>query len=344
LIGFVALTPLVPADQERNPCQILLQVHMSANGMARPRSATYLLNRGREVTPHCHAGYSALVCCVTHRASRPVRSDTFRLVFSHMNRRIACLTALFATLTPRSVFAREGQVTVYAAASMKNALDDINAAFTKSTDIKVNASYAGSQTLVHLIEKGAPVDVFISADIDWMDYGIQKKVIKDDSCIYLLGNTLVLIASKDSKLGNVKISPGFNLAQLAGDGLIATGDVQAVPVGIYAKEALEKLGSWDAAAAKFIMTQNVREALARVVYGDASLGIVYATDAKVEPRVKIIGTFPVGSHRAIVYPAAATVTAKPEADTYLSYLHSEAAKAVFDKYGFSFLIRPLACR
>ena len=162
---------------------------------------------------------------------------------SHMNRQTVCLTAVFLTLSPPSVFAQEAKVTVFAAASMKDALDEINAAFTKSTGIKLDASYAGSQTLMHLIEEGSRADVFLSANTNWMDYGIQKKVIKDDSCFFLLGNTLVLIASKDSKLGNVTITPGFNLAQLAGNGLIAVGDVQAVPVGIYAKEALQKLGS-----------------------------------------------------------------------------------------------------
>src|SRR5262244_196830 len=277
-------------------------------------------------------------------ASRSVRSGTFQIGRSHMNRWTVCLTAVFETLSPPSVFAQEGKVTVFAAASMKDALDEINAAFTKSTGIKVDASYAGSQTLVQLIEEGSRADVLLSADINWMDYGIQKKVIKDDSCFFLLGNTLVLIASKDSKLGNVTIKPGFDLAQLAGNGLIAIGDVQAVPVGIYAKEALEKLGSWDAAAAKFTMTQDVRAALALVTQGVASLGIVYASDAKVEPRVKVIGTFPGDSHRTIVYPVAATVTAKLEADTYLSYLRSTTAvKAVFDKYGFIYLRRRLAC-
>jgi molybdate transport system substrate-binding protein len=167
-----------------------------------------------------------------------------------MNRWTVCLTAVFVTLSPPSVFAQEGKVTVFAAASMKDALDEINAAFTKSTGIKVDASYAGSQTLVQMIEEGSRADVFLPADTNWMDYGIRQKVIKDDSCFFLLGNTLVLIAPKDSKFGNVTIKAGFNLAQLAGDGLIAIGDVQAVPVGIYAKEALEKLGSWDAAAAK----------------------------------------------------------------------------------------------
>jgi molybdate transport system substrate-binding protein len=261
-----------------------------------------------------------------------------------MNRRTACLTVLFATMSPPSVFARDGAVIVFAAASMKNALDDINAAFTKSTTIKVAATYAGSSTLVQQIEKGASADVFVSADIGWMDYGIERKVIKEDTCIYLLGNRLVLIVQKDSKLGNVTIGPGFNLAQLAGDGRIATGDVRVVPVGIYAKEALEKLGLWDAVAAKFTMTENVRAALDLVARGEASLGIVYATDAKAESSVKIIGTFPVGSHPTIVYPVAETLTAQPETDTYLSYLHSAAAKAVFDKYGFFFLNRQIACR
>ena len=262
-----------------------------------------------------------------------------------MNRRTACLTALFATISPLAVFARDEAVNVFAAASMKNALDDINATFTKNTGIKVAASYAGSSTLVHEIEKGASADVFVSADIEWMDYGIERKVIKEDSCSYLLGNQLVLIVPSHSKLGNVTIGPDFDLAQLAGDGRIAIGDVRSVPAGIYAKEALEKLGSWDAAAPKIVMAQDVRAALALVAHEEASLGIVYATDAKIEPAVKIIGTFPPGSHPAIVYPVAATtLTTKPEADTYLSYLHSAAAKAVFDKYGFFFLKRLIACR
>jgi molybdate transport system substrate-binding protein len=150
----------------------------------------------------------------------------------------------------------------------------------------------------------------------------------------------VLIASKDSKLDNVTIGPGFDLAKLAGDSRIATGDVKVVPVGKYAKAALEKLGSWQAAAPKFAMMENVRAALTLVARGEAPLGIVYSTDAKVEPRVKIIGTFPADSHPAIVYPVAATVTAKPEANTYLSYLRSAAAKAVFERYGFVSLIPP----
>ena len=142
------------------------------------------------------------------------------------------------------------------------------------------------------IEQGAPADVFASADLEWMDYGAQKKLIKDDTRVNLLGNRLVLIAPKDSKIGNVTIGPGFDLAKLAGDGRIATGDVRAVPVGKYAKAALEKLGAWAAAEPKFAMAENVRAALTLVARGEAALGIVYETDAKVEPNVKIVGALP----------------------------------------------------
>ena len=259
---------------------------------------------------------------------------------SRISRFVTTVIAFFAILGAHFAAGQDKSITVFAAASMKNALDDINAAFTKSTGIKVAASYAASSALMKQIEQGAPADVFASADLDWMDYGSQKKVIKDATRVNLLGNQLVLIAPKDSKLDNVTIGPRFDLANLAGDGRIATGDVKAVPVGKYAKAALEKLGSWQAAAPKFAMTENVRAALTLVARGEAPLGIVYATDAKVEPGVKIIGTFPADSHPAIVYPVAETLTAKPETDTYLSYLRSAAAKAVFDQYGFVSLIPP----
>jgi molybdate transport system substrate-binding protein len=231
-------------------------------------------------------------------------------------------------------------LTVFAAASMKNALDDIDAAFTARTGIKVNASYAASSTLAKQIEQGAPADIFVSADTDWMDYAVGKKDINEATRVNLLGNSIVLIAPKDSKIGNVTIGPGFDLATLAGDGRIATGDVKAVPVGKYAKAALEKLGAWVAAEPKFAMADSVRAALTLVARGEAVLGIAYSTDAKVEPGVKIVGTFPPDSHPPIIYPVAATATAKPEANDYLGFLRSQAAKAVFEKYGFVYLIRP----
>src|SRR5882757_8872208 len=236
--------------------------------------------------------------------------------------------------------AQDKTITVFAAASMKNALDDVNAAFLKATGTKVVVSYGASSALAKQLEQGAPADIFASADLDWMDYSAQKKTIKDDTRVNLLGNKLVLIAPKDSKINTVAIGPGFDLAKLIGDGRITTGEITSVPVGKYAKGALEKLGIWAAVEKKFAMADNVRAALALVSRGEAVLGIVYETDAKVEPGVKIVGAFPADSHPAIVYPVAATVNAKPEAAAYLSFLRSGTAKAVFEQYGFTFLVRP----
>ena len=236
--------------------------------------------------------------------------------------------------------AQDNSLTVFAAASIKNALDDIDAAYTAKTGIKVAASYAASSALAKQIEQGAPADIFVSADTDWMDYSVNKKNINEPTRINLLGNSIVLIAPKDSKIDRMTIEPGFDLAKLAGHGKIATGDVKAVPVGKYAKAALENLGAWQAAEPKFAMAESVRAALTLVARGEASLGIVYATDARVEPGVKIVGTFPANFHPAIIYPVAATTTARVEAGGYLAFLRSSAAKTIFEKYGFTFLIRP----
>ncbi|MCA1377202.1 MULTISPECIES: molybdate ABC transporter substrate-binding protein [unclassified Bradyrhizobium] len=239
-----------------------------------------------------------------------------------------------------SAAAQDRTITVFAAASMKNALDEIDTAYTARTGVKFSVSYAASSVLAKQIEQGAPADVFVSADTDWMDYAIAKKTINEPSRVNLLGNSIVLIAPKDSKIDSVTIAPGFDLAKLAGDGRIATGDVKSVPAGKYAKAALEKLGAWPTAEPKFAMAESVRAALTLVARGEAVLGIVYSTDAKVEPGVKIVGTFPPDSHPAIIYPVAATSTAKPEANDYLAFLRSAAAKAILEKYGFKFLISP----
>jgi molybdate transport system substrate-binding protein len=236
--------------------------------------------------------------------------------------------------------AQHNSLTVFAAASMKNALDDIDAAYTAKTGVKIVASYAASSALAKQIEQGAPADIFVSADTDWMDYASRKKTIQESTRVKLLGNSIVLIAPKDSTVDHVAIGPGFDLAKLAGSGKIATGDVKAVPVGKYAKAALEKLGAWQAAEPKFAMAESVRAALTLVARGEATLGIVYATDARVEPGVKIVGSFPADSHPAIIYPVAATTTAKADAGDYLAFLGSSAARTIFEKYGFTFLIRP----
>ena len=235
------------------------------------------------------------------------------------------------------------QITVFAAASLKNALDDANAAFTKATGVKVTASYAASSALARQIEQGAPADIFISADLQWMDYVGERKLIKPDTRVNLLGNKLVLIAPADSKIAKVTIGQGFDIARLAGSDRIAVADVNAVPAGRYAKAALEKLGAWAAAGPKLAQAENVRAALAFVARDETPIGIVYETDAKAEPKVKVIGAFPDSSYPPVTYPVAETVTTTKQAvPQYLHFLRSPAAKAIFEKYGFSFLIRPVS--
>ena len=259
-----------------------------------------------------------------------------------MHRLIGLLVAaavLFGSAIP-SACAQEKNLTVFAAASMKNALDDVDAAYTAKAGVKIAASYAASSVLAKQIDQGAPADIFVSADTDWMDYAAKQKTINEATRTNLLGNSIVLIAPKDSQIDTVTIGPGFDLAKLAGTGKVATGDVNSVPVGKYAKAALEKLGAWEAAAPKFAMAESVRAALTLVARGEAVLGIVYATDAKVEPGVKITGTFPADSHPAIIYPVAATTNAGPQAPDYLAFLRSQEAKAIFERYGFTVLVRP----
>jgi molybdate transport system substrate-binding protein len=243
---------------------------------------------------------------------------------------------------PQPLVAQE-QITVFAAASLKNALDDTNTAFTKATGMKVTASYAASSALAKQIEQSAPADVFISADLQWMDYLADRKLIKPDTRVNLLGNKLVLIAPTDSKLATMTIGQGFDIATLAGDGRIAVADVKSVPAGLYAKAALEKLGAWRAAEPKLAQAENVRATLAFVARGETPIGIVYETDAKVEPRAKIVGTFPHGSYPPVTYPVAATTESKKAGVAqYLQFLRTPAAKAIFEKYGFIFLNKPVS--
>jgi molybdate transport system substrate-binding protein len=258
-----------------------------------------------------------------------------------MLRCLVAIAALLAACVPHGAVAQQS-VTVFAAASLKNALDDVDAAFAQTTGTNVTASYEASSSLARQIEAGAPADVFISADLRWMDYVAERKLIRPDSRTNLLGNRLVLIAPKDAKLDNVVIGPGFDIARLAGDGRIAVADVKAVPAGLYAKAALEKLGAWGAAEPKLAQAENVRATLAFVARGETPLGIVYATDAQIEPKVKIVGSFPDGSYPPVTYPVAAIADAKNKeaATRYLAFLHSTAAKAIFEKYGFSYLVKP----
>ena len=253
---------------------------------------------------------------------------------------LAAFAAAVTALVMQADAAEEKTITVFAAASMKNALDEVDNLFTKQSGIKVVASYAASSSLMKQIEQGAPADVFLSADIDWMDYGAKHNLIKNDSARKSARQSPGADRAEESKIGNVTIASGFDLAALAGSGRIATGDVRAVPAGLYAKAALEKLGIWSSVESKIAMAENVRAALVLVARGEAPLGIVYETDAKVDPSVKIIGVFPENSHPPIIYPVAMTKDAKPDAAQYLAFLITPEAKAVFERYGFRVLAKP----
>jgi molybdate transport system substrate-binding protein len=258
-----------------------------------------------------------------------------------VSRLIAAAALVAVALPATQASAQDASLTVFAAASMKNALDETDVAFSKATGVKVVARYAASSALVKQIEQGAPADVFISADLKWMDYAADHKLIKQDTRANLLGNVLVLIAAKNSNLDKVDLGKGFDIVRLVGDGRIAVADVKAVPAGLYAKAALESLGAWAAAEPKLAMAEDVRAALAFVARRRTSIGIVYETDAKIESFVKIIGIFPESSHEPITYPVAATAeTTNPVVSRYLYFLRSSSAKTIFERYGFSYLVKP----
>jgi molybdate transport system substrate-binding protein len=233
--------------------------------------------------------------------------------------------------------AQNRDILVFAAASLKNALDEAAAQWQRESGKKVVISYAASNTLIKQIEQGAPADMFISADLDWMDYGQQKGLIKPDTRSNLLGNRLVLIAPKDSNI-SANIQPGFDLAALLKGGRLAMGNVDAVPAGKYGKASLEKLGAWDGVKDKIAQAESVRAALLFVARGEAPLGIVYQTDAAADPTVKIVGTFPENTHPPIIYPIALTKeSTNPDAVAFLNFLRSPAARPAFERQGFTVL-------
>jgi molybdate transport system substrate-binding protein len=247
----------------------------------------------------------------------------------------AVLLATVLPLTPAR--AQGGDIVVFAAASLKNALDAVNAQWQKDSGKKASISYAASSALAKQIEQGAPAQMFISADLRWMDYLAQKNLIKPDTRSNLLGNRIVLIAPKD-KAQTVDIKPGLDLAKLLGEGRLAVANVEAVPAGRYAKAALEKLGVWASVSGKLAQAENVRAALFLVSRGEAPLGIVYQTDAAADPNVKIAGRFPVNTHPPIIYPIALTANAThPEAAQFLAFVKSAKAKPSFEAQGFTVL-------
>jgi molybdate transport system substrate-binding protein len=247
--------------------------------------------------------------------------------------RTALAAALIAVLP-----ARAADVTVFAAASLTDALKQVGEAYRHDTGRAVVFSFAASSALARQIEASSGVDIFVSADADWMDYLDRRGLIAHASRRDLLGNRLALIAPADSRIV-LGVKPHFDLAGALGAGRLALADPAAVPAGRYARAALTSLGVWDAVADKIVPAENVRVALAYVAHGEAPLGIVYATDAKAEPKVRVVATFPDDSYPRIVYPAALTKEAKPQARAFLAYLSGVHAKAIFEKAGFTLLAR-----
>lgn len=223
---------------------------------------------------------------------------------------------------------------VFAAASMRNALDEAATLYAARTGVRVTISYGGSSALARQIEAGAPADVFISADLAWMDYLEKKGLVQSATRRNLVGNRLVLVAPVKQPL-TLKIGPGFAIAQVLDGGRIALAEPNSVPAGRYAKAAFEKLGVWDRISGHVAPTANVRAALALVARGETPLGVVYLTDARAEPAVMVAGVFPEDTHPPIVYPIAAVKDARAGAGPFIRFLSSREAAAVFDKYGFA---------
>ncbi len=247
-------------------------------------------------------------------------------------------TALFAALLLLSgaALARAQEVTVFAAASLTNAMDEVSQVFSDKGLGKVTASYGASSTLAKQIENGAPADVFLSADAEWMDYLAERKLVDVHSRENLLGNTLVLVTPADAGMPQVDLTHGPGLAALLGNGRLATGDPAHVPAGKYAKEALTNLGQWTAVEPKLARANDVRSALVMVERAEAPLGIVYGTDAALSRKVKVLAVFPADSHAPIVYPAALVSGREtPTAQVFLRFLKGEDARRIFSKYGFT---------
>jgi molybdate transport system substrate-binding protein len=244
------------------------------------------------------------------------------------------LAGLLFWLLATSSQAAERVVTVFAASSLTDVLNEVGKAYTDETHVAVRFSYAASSALARQIESGAPADVFVAADQEWMNYLAERKLIQPASRTDIVTNALVLVAPVDSKL-QLKIAPKFPLAQALGEkGRIATGDPATVPAGRYARFALTSLGVWDSVANRMVPAENVRSALNFVALGEVPLGIVYATDARGNAKVRVVDTFPATSHEPIRYPAAVTARGGTEAGNFVQFLRGARARAIFIRYGF----------
>ena len=228
---------------------------------------------------------------------------------------------------------RPEPLTVYAAASLTNVLEELGAEYSRATGRTVRFSYAATSVLAKQLEAGARADVFFSADRKWLDWLQQRRLIDPATRVDVVGNRLVLVAPADSRL-QLRIAPGFAIGRALGERRLATADPDTVPAGRYAQAALTKLGVWSQVESRLVRADNVRSALAFVARGEVPLGIVYATDARIDPRVRVVDTFPADSHPQIAYPAAVVAGARPDAAAFVEFLQGSAAQAVFARYGF----------
>ncbi len=246
------------------------------------------------------------------------------------------LTAAVVTLSISGHAVAADNITVFAAASLTNALQDIASQYEKGKDVKIVSSFASSSTLARQIEQGAPADLFISADQQWMDYAAEKKTIDESSRFTLLGNDLVLVAPASAKAQKVDISKTTDWKSLLNGQRLAVGDPDHVPAGIYAKEALEKLGAWDQLSPVMARSNSVRAALALVERDETPYGIVYGSDAVASKKVAVVGTFPEDSHKPVEYPVAIVKDHKnASVSAFYDYLKGPQAAAIFKQYGFA---------
>lgn len=249
----------------------------------------------------------------------------------HIVRRLVSGLALAAALAAGG--ARAETITVFAAASLKGALDEAARAFESGSSHRVRAAYGASSALARQVEAGAPAHLFISADRDWVDHLARKRLLQGEPVV-LLSNELVLVAPVGAAPAALRIAPGFPLAQALGRGRLALADPRMVPAGKYAKAALESLGAWEGVATRLAPTEHVRAALALVARGEAPLGIVYRTDAQAQSGVVIVGAFPATSHPPITYPLAIMKGAPPATLELARFLAGPAARSIWARHGF----------
>lgn len=252
--------------------------------------------------------------------------------------RALCAIGLLIAVIPAAAGNVE-PLTVFAAASLKESMDEAAAAYQRSSGQPVRVSFAASSALARQIEQGAPADVFLSADIEWMDYLQARGKIDPASRRNLLGNTLVLVAPAGGTIRPLQLQRGANLLPLLGEGgRIAIALTSSVPAGKYAKAGFISLGLWPSLQPRLAEAENVRAALLLVARGEAPLGVVYASDALAEPRVRTVATFPAGSHPPIVYPVARVSASKhPQGAAFVRWLQGTAARAIFQRHGFAVL-------